>query len=213
MRLSDSTDALTTICEQLSAGRCVLFLGSEVSATYTDPSGKRFEGLPTGGQLLEALRTARKYVTADMSLTRALSMKEIHEGRHGVIDFINSHIPKAVASVPPAHQEIAKLPLSAIITTNWDQFVETALQALLNFATLIGVSADTVLAVGDQGADGGNDYELLTHPYSFSVGAISAACDSCFPVVDAAGLPLLGPEGTLMLLKRCTVAESTFRVV
>ncbi|MFH1982962.1 MAG: SIR2 family protein [Pseudomonadota bacterium] len=124
----DPSDAVSTICEQLLQGRCVLFLGSGISTTYTDTSGKTFHGLPTGGQLLAHLRNSRTYVTDESSLVEALTMKFTHEGRRGLLDFIGEHIPTTATNPLPAHIEIAKLPLSAIITTNWDLYIEEALQ-------------------------------------------------------------------------------------
>jgi hypothetical protein len=37
-----------------------------------------------------------------------------------------------------------------------------------------------VLTVGDRGAPPGNDFDLLTHPFSLSVDAVSTALDSCW---------------------------------
>jgi hypothetical protein len=42
-----------------------------------------------------------------------------------------------------------------------------------------------VLALGDRGALGGNDHELLTHPLSLSVDTVSGALDSCWNLLPA----------------------------
>lgn len=128
MTTIDPSDAVSRICEQLLQGRCVLFLGSGISGTYTDQSGRKFHGFPTGGQLLDQLRHSRTYVTDDMSLVDALTMKFNQEGRSALLDFIRENIPPTATTPLPAHMEIAKLPLSAIITTNWDVLMEEALQ-------------------------------------------------------------------------------------
>jgi hydroxymethylpyrimidine pyrophosphatase-like HAD family hydrolase len=59
-----------------------------------------------------------------------------------------------------------------------------------------------LVKVGDKGDKIGNDYALLKRRYSFSVGDISPAIDSCFPVLDENGRSFNGIQGTLMLLKR-----------
>ncbi len=58
------------------------------------------------------------------------------------------------------------------------------------------------LRVGDQGHELGNDYELLNSKGGFSVGTVSSNPRSCFPVLDAIGLRIFGPQGTLHLLTR-----------
>jgi len=73
--------------------------------------------------------------------------------------------------------------------------------ALEAVAKLIGETSDRILRIGDQGAELGNDYELLASPSGFSVGTISRSIDSCFPVVDvAAGKQLKSTQGTEALL-------------
>jgi hypothetical protein len=42
-----------------------------------------------------------------------------------------------------------------------------------------------VLTLGDRGALGGNDYELLTHPFSLSVDTVSGVLDSCWNLLPA----------------------------
>src|SRR5579859_5061732 len=134
----DMRDSVSVLSEQLIEGRCVLFAGGGVSATYTDPQGNRFQGLPEGNELLEELRRTRTYVTSDMSLLQALTMKYIQEGRRGLLDFINVHVPTSFRDPLPAHIEMVKLPLSAIITTNWDVLIETALRdEKINFHAIV----------------------------------------------------------------------------
>jgi trehalose-6-phosphatase len=43
----------------------------------------------------------------------------------------------------------------------------------------------SVLSIGDRGAWPGNDYDLLSHPYSLSVDTISTALDSCWNCLPA----------------------------
>ncbi|HZR79011.1 MAG TPA: hypothetical protein VFA58_07360 [Chthoniobacterales bacterium] len=47
-----------------------------------------------------------------------------------------------------------------------------------------GIAADlAVLTVGDRGSVGGNDFDLLTHPFSLSVDAVSTALDCCWNIL------------------------------
>lgn len=59
-----------------------------------------------------------------------------------------------------------------------------------------------LVKIGDKGNKVGNDYLLLRQKYSFSVGDISPATDSCFPVLDENGRSLKGVRGSQLLLKR-----------
>jgi hypothetical protein len=42
------------------------------------------------------------------------------------------------------------------------------------------LAGQSVLTIGDRGAASGNDFDLLTHPFSLSVDAVSTALDSCW---------------------------------
>jgi HAD superfamily hydrolase (TIGR01484 family) len=56
--------------------------------------------------------------------------------------------------------------------------------ALESIAKRLGISADLILRIGDQGQEGGNDHELLDSSSGFSVGEISLSSHGCFPVFD-----------------------------
>jgi hydroxymethylpyrimidine pyrophosphatase-like HAD family hydrolase len=59
------------------------------------------------------------------------------------------------------------------------------------------------LRLGDQGAVGGNDFEMLNfNEFTFSVGTLSTNLKACFPVVSNAGLLVVGPQGTAVVLHR-----------
>jgi hydroxymethylpyrimidine pyrophosphatase-like HAD family hydrolase len=47
------------------------------------------------------------------------------------------------------------------------------------------VAGTEVLTIGDRGAISGNDYELLTHPFSLSVDTVSADLGSCWNLLPA----------------------------
>jgi translation initiation factor 2B subunit (eIF-2B alpha/beta/delta family) len=134
----DNQDNLSVLSERLLEGRCVLFLGSGISASYRDPSGKVYKGLPMGNELLRQLQQSRSYVTLDMSLAEALTMKYIRERKAGLLEFIYQNIPLNFDTPLPAHHEIARLPLSAVITTNWDRLLEHAFgEANLQFHVIV----------------------------------------------------------------------------
>ena len=56
--------------------------------------------------------------------------------------------------------------------------------ALELIAKRLGISSDLILRIGDQGQEGGNDYELLDSSSGFSVGGVSQSITGCFPVFD-----------------------------
>ncbi len=74
------------------------------------------------------------------------------------------------------------------------------------------IAGGDVLVIGDQGAEGGNDVELLALPNSLSVGAISLDSRSCFPVLSTSGEPLLGLVGLIRLLQNGKVESGTFAI-
>lgn len=75
--------------------------------------------------------------------------------------------------------------------------------AISHFAQEIGVHVDQVLCIGDQGAEGGNDYDLLKRVTGFSVNTVSQDPTVCFPIYpDSLGAKLTGAEATRALLQR-----------
>lgn len=64
-----------------------------------------------------------------------------------------------------------------------------------------------LLTVGDRGALFGNDYELLTHPYSLSVDMVSGALDSCWNLLPAGCRNL---QGLLHYARRAKIKSRSF---
>ncbi|WP_152032634.1 hypothetical protein [Ereboglobus luteus] len=64
-----------------------------------------------------------------------------------------------------------------------------------------------VLAIGDYGAIGGNDYEMLTHPYSLSVDTVSPSLTSCWNLLPAG---IRNVAGLLTYTKKCHVRRGYF---
>jgi len=113
------------IAKELSNGRCVLFLGSGVSAGVPD-----HPGLPTSNELpdraLEEIDSTRAWTLPLPSLTEVLTLLERRKGRRCLEDFLVKEI-EAHPDPLPAHFHIARLPLTDVITTNWDELLERAL--------------------------------------------------------------------------------------
>lgn len=66
-----------------------------------------------------------------------------------------------------------------------------------------------LLTVGDRGAMLSNDYELLTHPYSLSVDAVSASLDSCWNLLPAG---VRNVSGLLHYAKLFRIRRGSFKL-
>jgi len=66
--------------------------------------------------------------------------------------------------------------------------------------------ADDCLCIGDKGLWPGNDYELLSTPYSLSVNEVSDIADSCWNI---AKIGMKNVEATLEYLKRLEINDNT----
>ncbi len=66
-----------------------------------------------------------------------------------------------------------------------------------------------ILIVGDQGQYGGNDFELLSLPYSLSVDKISSSPTTCW---NLSPIGLRGAKSTLAILRSLEVEYSAFRL-
>ncbi len=76
-------------------------------------------------------------------------------------------------------------------------------KAVCHIAAELGISDQQILRIGDQGKEGGNDFELLDSAAGFSVGSFSGNKDTCLPVLDESlERALTGSEATKALLQR-----------
>ena len=64
-----------------------------------------------------------------------------------------------------------------------------------------------VLVVGDRGKWPGNDFELLSHPYSLSVDEVSGSNLTCWNLCPAG---FRGPQGTLYYLQKAKISKREF---
>ncbi|MBK7143347.1 MAG: HAD family phosphatase [bacterium] len=77
------------------------------------------------------------------------------------------------------------------------------IRALKRYAYEIGVSLDQILRIGDQGQEGGNDYDLLNSFSGFSVSLLSNKPTCCLPILsDDLRTQLFGSKATRTLLER-----------
>jgi translation initiation factor 2B subunit (eIF-2B alpha/beta/delta family) len=119
-------DAVLSLSEKLIQQNCVLFAGDLISSTLTI-GNTTYHGLPSRSDMLKNLRQTRSYINDTVSFADALTMKEIVEGRTSVLTFIRDQYTGHPFDALPTHLEIATLPVSAIVTINWDSLVEQAL--------------------------------------------------------------------------------------
>lgn len=68
-------------------------------------------------------------------------------------------------------------------------------------------SSSEVLTIGDCGAYPGNDFELLQHPFSLSVDAVSGALDTCWNILPEG---ISHTHGTAFYLSQITAKKSSF---
>ncbi len=69
-------------------------------------------------------------------------------------------------------------------------------------AERLGVDSEQVLRIGDQGDEGGNDYNFLAVVAGFSVDRVSSEAGICHPVLDDAHVQLRGAAATRQLLEQ-----------
>ena len=72
--------------------------------------------------------------------------------------------------------------------------------ALTALAAELGLEPEEILRIGDQGAAGGNDADILDSIAGFSVDTLGTDADACHPIVDADGNVTKGVSATQALL-------------
>lgn len=125
-----------TLVTKITNGECILFLGAGVHAPPSEGSKYKYpeELRPLlGGKLAEEMAVgclfANKYpneptwdlqrVSLDYELTQGL-------GRNGLVNFLNKHVQEG-KEPSPALEMLAALPFKIIVTTNYDNLLEKAL--------------------------------------------------------------------------------------
>lgn len=117
----DDWDLLVT---RIRDEQCLPFLGAGVSVTAgSDP------GLPTGAQLSKALAEECKYPGTDSwDLFRVCQYFSVARDAHAMRLAIRQKLNVPGLRPTPVHQLLAQLPIPWILTTNFDNLMERALQ-------------------------------------------------------------------------------------
>jgi hypothetical protein len=69
-------------------------------------------------------------------------------------------------------------------------------------------NSENILCIGDKGEWPGNDYDLLTSPYSLSVNTVSSNANSCWNIARSGHR---GTQATMEYLKRIEVIQGVGR--
>lgn len=145
-----------SIVESVRTGKCILFLGSMVSAARP-PEGSDFQcgDLPPGGaDLSEQLARECNYPNTDRTnLQRVSLFYQCRQGksRKDLVDAITTHVAAPKLEPSPALRMLAELPFRLIITTNYDQLFE---QALYSAKTIGGLPKRPRITVYDPNRNG-----------------------------------------------------------
>lgn len=133
-----SDAALKKLVDRIKAGQCILFLGAGVHAA--PPAGSSFEypeneRLPLGGSLSELLAQDCDFHShfpgesmRDLQRVSLCYETTLGLGRNSLVDVLLTQLRKG-RKPSPALQLLAKLPFTIIVTTNYDQLLESALRA------------------------------------------------------------------------------------
>ena len=108
------------LVEQLCKGNCVLFVGAGISM------GRG--GLTGGGRLAQELAERCDYPGDDLSLARVAQYYAVTIGKAELLHCVCQRIREARREPMETHKLIAVLPFNIIVSTNYDQLLERALE-------------------------------------------------------------------------------------
>jgi hypothetical protein len=166
------------LLESIDRGKCVLFIGSGVSATA---------GLPTAAMLTRLLAEASRYpATYAQDL---LDVAEYYEAVHGRADLLAT-LKEHLRSPRPSrvHRQIAAMApqFTSIVTTNYDSLLEEALDDLGQRYRRIADEADFGRSIGHEiallklhGDFSSRDIVLTRRDYQRHVAAASRSLMVC----------------------------------
>lgn len=112
------------LVEKLYSKNLVVFLGAGASRTY-----HKFNGVPSAKEIVENLNKQKTYIDKKMTFPQAMFMVKKKESSNELIRvltniFNNLDNKKTL----PVYDLLAKMPISAFITTNYDQLLENSLK-------------------------------------------------------------------------------------
>jgi len=129
------------LIEQLKKGNVVLFCGAGISVSEG--------GLPSGGQLARELaEQAGRPEIANAPLPDVAQAYELEMDRHDLVEYIAGRIDDPRYVPLRTHQLIAALPFTKIVTTNWDNLLEKAMDHADKF--FVKVVDDLEVAYADE---------------------------------------------------------------
>lgn len=125
----ETTIAARILAQALRDDRLIALVGSGTSARSRDGSGREYSGLPMPAEFVTMAARQYSYVLPTMSFVQACDTIADRERRSGLEDLIlrNYDVPSNF-EIPPAHRILSWLPFSAYVTSNYDQFIERALE-------------------------------------------------------------------------------------
>ena len=125
----DGSAAAEMLARALRDDRLVALVGSGASARSSDANGRVYQGLPTPREFVARAAREFRYISADQDFTSACNAILQRERRAGLEDILLRYyrVPDSVEP-PPAQRMLSWLPFNLYITSNYDQFIERALE-------------------------------------------------------------------------------------
>jgi hypothetical protein len=124
------------IVDRLYQGRCVPFLGAAVNVKS---DRLNYDGLPLGADIAaELLKEIANFKGRDpKNLARVSLQYDFEADRPRLLERLRTILPDEQRQPSLLLQVLARLPISLIVTTNYDRLLERALHGLKNYETII----------------------------------------------------------------------------
>lgn len=125
----DSVSAAQILARALADERLIALVGAGASGRFKSPSGREHEGVPTPSELVEIAQRQFQYLQGITSFNATFDAMLDRERRAAVEEFLLRYykVPETFP-LPPSHRLLAWIPFSLYITSNYDQFIERALE-------------------------------------------------------------------------------------
>lgn len=129
----ETQSAIDSLYKAITNASWTIFVGSGVSLPYspsTSPNATsipKISGMPSAQDLVNKMSEQwPDDCSTDMTLAHASEQVLQKDGRPALLGFLRDNL-KLYTTVPlPAHEMIVELGAAAIVTTNWDNFLEAA---------------------------------------------------------------------------------------